>query len=108
MNSTARKLAWRIIETFQSEVTKEGSKFIIVHLPTKTPIGKLLRGKTLRYQGLLDDIRANFDLIDPAPALVNETEVSSFQALFEPKSSHYSARGNRVIAETIAKKLLVG
>ena len=79
----------------------------MVHLPTKTPIKKLMKGKSLSYQGLLDDIMANYDLIDPAPGLVHEIEVSSLEALFEPDSSHYSARANRVIGKAVAKMLLV-
>ncbi|MCZ6801726.1 MAG: SGNH/GDSL hydrolase family protein [Nitrospirae bacterium] len=106
-NSTSRKLAWRLIQEFEREVTQEGAHFVMVHLPTKTPIKKLMKGKSLSYQGLLDDIMANYDLIDPAPGLVHEIEVSSLEALFEPESSHYSARANRVIGKAVAKMLLV-
>ena len=106
-NSTSRKLAWRIIQEFERTVHQEGARFVIVHLPTKGPIKKLAKGKSLKYQDLLDEIIGNYDLIDPAPALVHEAEMASIESLFEPESSHYSARANRVVGTTIAKTLLV-
>ncbi|MGV7227618.1 MAG: SGNH/GDSL hydrolase family protein [Nitrospirales bacterium] len=106
-NSTSRKLAWRIIQEFERTVHQEGARFVIVHLPTKGPIKKLAKGKSLKYQDLLDEITGNYDLIDPAPALVHEAEMASIESLFEPESSHYSARANRVVGTTIAKTLLV-
>ena len=106
-NSTSRKLAWRIIQEFERTVHQEGARFVIVHLPTKGPIEKLANGKSLKYQDLLDEIMGNHDLIDPAPALIHEGEMASIESLFEPESSHYSARANRVVGTTIAKTLLV-
>jgi hypothetical protein len=106
-NSTSRKLAWRIIQEFERTVHQEGARFVMVHLPTKKPINTLLKGKSLSYQELLDELMSNYDLIDPAPALVQEAEMASIESLFEPESSHYSARANRVVGTTIAKTLLV-
>jgi hypothetical protein len=106
-NSTSRKLAWRIIQEFERTVHQEGARFVMVHLPTKKPINTLLKGKSLSYQELLDELMSNYDLIDPAPALVQEAEMASIESLFEPESSHYSARDNRVVGTTIAKTLLV-
>jgi hypothetical protein len=106
-NSTSRKLAWRIIQEFERKVTQEGARFVMVHLPTKKPIKTLVKGKSLNYQNLLDEVMGNYGLIDPAPALVHEAEIASIESLFEPESSHYSARANRVVGTTIAKTLLV-
>jgi hypothetical protein len=82
-----------------------------VHLPTKKPIDKLVKGKSLRYQDLLDKIMANYDVIDPAPDLTREAEIHSVEALFEPESSHYSARANHVVGTVVgtevAKRLLI-
>jgi len=106
-DSTSRKITWRIIEKFEREVTQEGARFVIVHLPTKKPIDKLVKGKSLKYQDLLDEMRDNYTVIDPAPDLAREAEIHSVEALFEPESSHYSARANHVIGTTIAKMLLI-
>jgi hypothetical protein len=105
--STSRKLAWRIIEKFEREVTQEGARFVIVHLHTKKPIDKLVKRKSLRYQDLLDEMRDNYTVIDPAPDLLREAEASSVESLFEPGSSHYSAHANHVVGTTIAKMLLI-
>jgi len=106
-SSTSRKITWRIIEQFEREVTQEGARFFIVHLPTKKPINTLVKGKSLRYQDLLDEMMNNYTVIDPAPDLVHEAEIHSVEALFAPASSHYSARANRVIGTTVAKMVLI-
>ena len=67
----------------------------------------LVKGKSLKYQNLLDEMRDNYTVIDPAPDLAREAEIHSVEALFEPGSSHYSARANHVIGTTIAKMLLI-
>jgi hypothetical protein len=105
-DSDARKLAWGIIERFGQEVTQEGARFVIVHLPTKRPIKRLKNGDQLRYQDLLNELVATYELVDPAADLIRQADADSYESLFSHTSSHYSALGNRVVGEAVAKALL--
>jgi hypothetical protein len=105
-DSLSRKIAWRIIEKFKREVEEQGGHFTIVHLPTKKPIKRLRNGLDLKYQNLLEELQANFELIDPSPDLIQQADASSFDNLFSDRSSHYSSVGNQVVGEVVAKALL--
>ena len=104
--STSRKLAWRIIEEFAREVTREGARFIIVHIPTKKPLRQLQNRKALAYQELLDELAAHFEHIDPASDLMRAADEGSLASLFGVGTSHYSATGNREVGEAVARALL--
>ncbi len=105
-NSMSRKIIWRIIEEFKQEVTEEGARFFIVHLATKKPIKRLMKGKPLKYQNLLENLQTNFELIVPSSALVHQAEMSSFEDLFSTTGSHYSNVGYKVVGETVANTFL--
>ena len=105
-DSMSRKIVWRIIEEFKREVEAEGGKFMIVHLPTKKPIKRLQDGRQLKYQDLLEELQAHFDLIDPSPELVQKAETSSLDELISNRSSHYSKLGNQIVGEVAANALL--
>lgn len=104
--SISRQLAERIIEAFRADVLEAQSRFVIVHLPTQKPLRDLFKERPLEYQDLLDKLTSQYHLIDPASDLIHQVEVDSFDDLFAPESHHYSAIGNRVVAETIAAALL--
>ncbi len=105
-DSMSRKIVWRIIEEFKREVEAEGGRFMIVHLPTKKPIKRLQNGRQLKYQDLLEELQAHFDLIDPAPELMQKADTSSLDDLISNRSSHYSAAGNQIVGEVVANTLL--
>ncbi|WNM58241.1 SGNH/GDSL hydrolase family protein [Candidatus Nitrospira allomarina] len=104
--SPSRRLTEEIIEEFEREVLEEQSRFIIVHLPTKSSLQNLLNGEPLKYQKLLDDLSSKYDLIDPAFGLIAQTKEDSLEGLFAKNSSHYSLIANGVVGEWIATALL--
>jgi hypothetical protein len=104
-DSISRKIVWQIIENFKREVTQEGARFVIVHLPTKKPLIRLRNGGQLKYQNLLGELKANYELIDPAQELIHKVATSSFEDLFSDQSSHYSKIGNHVVGKVIANAL---
>ena len=106
VDSISRKIVWRIIEEFKREVEEGGGRFLIVHIPTKSPIKQLQNGERLDYQNLLEELNANFELIDPSPELIHQAETSSFENLFAEGSSHYSNVGNQVVGVVVANALL--
>lgn len=104
--SPSRQLTERIIEEFEREVLEAQSSFIIVHLPTKSPLQNLLNGEPLQYQELLDGLSSRYDLIDPAFGLTSQSKEDSFEELFAKDTGHYSPIANRVVGEWIANTLL--
>ena len=105
-HSSSGKIALGIIEAFKREVKQEGGSFFIVHIPTKNPLKKLMEGDQLKYHDLLETVRASYDLLDPAPALVDQTRIHGLNALLASGSSHYSKIANEVVAQTVATALL--
>jgi hypothetical protein len=71
-DSMSRKIVWQIIEDFEREVTQEGARFVVVHLPTKKPLTRLRNGGHLKYQNLLGELKANYELIDPTQELIRD------------------------------------
>ena len=106
-DSISRKVVWQIIHEFKREVEDAGGRFVIVHLPTKKPIKRLQNGRDLKYQNLLEQLQATYELIDPSPSMIRHADQYSPEELFADRSSHYSKVGNRIVAETIANALLM-
>lgn len=105
-DSMSRKVVWRIIQEFKQEVEENGGRFMIVHLPTQKPIKRLQNERHLKYQDLLEELQATFELIDPTLEFIRQAEVSSLDDLFSDRSSHYSKVGNQIVGESIANALL--
>ena len=95
-----------IIEAFKREVKQEGGSFFIVHIPTKNPLKRLMEGDQLKYHDLLETVRTSYDLLDPAPVLVDQARIHGLNALLASGSSHYSKIANEVVAQTVATALL--
>lgn len=105
-HSSSGKIALGIIEAFKREVKQEGGIFFIVHIPTKKPLKRLMEGDPLKYQDLLETVRASSDLLDPAPALVDQARIHGLNALLASGSSHYSKIAHEAVAQTVATSLL--
>jgi hypothetical protein len=105
-HSSSGKLALGIIETFKREVEQEGGSFFIVHIPTKNPLKILMEGDPLKYHDLLEMVRVTYDLLDPAPALIDQARIHGLNALLASGSSHYSKIANEAVAQTVATALL--
>jgi predicted transcriptional regulator len=101
----SRKIVWQIIEDFEREVTQEGARFVIVHLPTKKPLTRLRNGGHLKYQNLLGELKANYELIDPTQELIRKADTSSLEDLFSDQSSHYSKIANQVVGKVMRRPI---
>ena len=81
-------------------------QLLFVHLPTKKPIKRLQNGRDLKYQNLLEQLQATYELIDPSPSMIRHADQYSPEELFADRSSHYSKTGNQIVGGAIAKALL--
>jgi hypothetical protein len=106
LNEEPARLTLSIIETFKSEGEANGSDFLIVHIPIVLDLINLSLNREPVYTDLLAAIEAENVVIHTQDALLKETGTSSLFSLFKP-AGHYTAKGNEVIAEMIAKHILL-
>lgn len=97
------QLTLEIIQEFRKDVEADGRRFLVVHLPRRSNMATILAGDTLEYAELLAEIAKTNTVVYPEYRLLEEAKSSSLEALFK---GHYSARGNRVIADAIAEFLI--
>lgn len=106
--SKAALLTQQLLTEFREDVTAQGARFFIVHLPKKSDIARAINGKPLVYEPLLAQIESKFNVIDPFNAMFDHANHGGYQfdSIFAKKKRHYSKLGNWIIAETIAKTLV--
>jgi hypothetical protein len=100
-------LALRILHTFKGEVEQHGSRFLIVQIPTIYDLAILKLGVTPAWTELLAAIGEENTLIHTQDKLLQRTGWTSLSSLFMP-GGHYSAKGNELLAEAIAERLISG
>ena len=97
------RLTSAIIRAFKRDVESQGARFYIVHLPHRRDLATLLKRKPLPYAELLEALATFSFVIHPERAMLREAKDSTIDTLF---SGHYSATGNRIVAEAIARFVL--
>jgi hypothetical protein len=102
----AFELALRIVDQLRSEAHSAGSDFRVVHLPRRPDLEWVMSQKgSLPYDELLRRLDRDGELIDPLPAMVATVRRSRPIAGLFGAHGHYSAFGNRVVAETLAQAM---
>ncbi len=99
------QLAMSLLDTFQSEIEQDGSQFILVHIPNVIDVIKKRFTMEPKYSGLLSEIEKNHLVYKPLQKLAEQSEKKSIFDLFM-KGGHYSAVGNKIIAQVIAEKII--
>lgn len=102
LDSEPARVTLSLLRDFEHDVESHNAEFIVVHLPTESDLKRLLEDRGCAYQQLLERVATQHRLIDPQPELLKAARMDSLDSLFQ---RHYSARGNRIIAEVIAKSL---
>ena len=93
-------LATAIVQSFGADVRSNNGIFMVVHLPNFLLYkDEYLSGEPPPYNSVLEDIRAHFPLIDVTDAF------SDWDDDYLMFGGHYSATGNRLVAEAIAAEL---
>jgi hypothetical protein len=99
-------LTIKIIATFKNRIKDSGSDFLMVHIPIILDLMRLSCDQELIYADLLAEIEMDNGVVRPQEALLAEARASSLFSLFMP-GGHYSARSNEIIADAIAKRILM-
>ena len=76
-------------------------RLLIVNLPTKRRLARVLNAEPQAYSSLLGRIEEDHELIDPTRELLEVAKTSSFDSIFG--GYHYSASGNRIVAGVISR-----
>lgn len=92
----------RILEMFRNDVRLTGRRFLLVYLPLKDNIQAQLEGRADPAEPLVSLFRHDFDLVDPSARLVALARQHGAEAV---APGHYSADGNRAVAEAVAERI---
>jgi len=93
---TPEEVTLAIIRSWAKDVRREKGIPIIVHLPRKGDRKLIAAGQKPAYYSLLEDLeRDGIPVVDPAGKMKDR------RGLY--RRSHYSTKGNRIIAETLAE-----
>lgn len=100
--SEAFELQLRLMTEFADSITAAGATPVFLFLPTMEDVSRWSRGEPPVYAPLWWQLEAEgFSLVDPIQALADAAPHSK---LFAP-GGHYSAEGNRILAEVLARAL---
>lgn len=93
------QLTMAILDRFKNDVGVTGKPFILVYLPLKGNLEALLRGEKDPWEPYLNMFRKDYRIIDPTPRLLQIAKEKGVDAV---APGHYSAAGNRAVAEALA------
>lgn len=96
------RVTLKLLERFRNDVESTGAEFILVHLPKRADLERLLAGRDVPYADLLARVRQKHTVIDVQPDLLAAAKQTSLDRLFQ---RHYSPRGNRIVAQAVAEPL---
>ena len=107
MSSPGGELTLRIVAAFATDVESTDAEFWIIHLPRRDDLQDLqTEGQRLVYEGILEQMKSQYNVIDPVEALLTEAQESSMDSLFaSPTDGHYSELGNQVVAQVASGSL---
>jgi len=105
-DSEAYQVLLRLLDAFEEQVTADGARPLVVLFPTRQDVAALVAGGEACYAPLVEDLAARAaPYVDVAPAFVARAQSGQDVAeLFAPEA-HYSAAGNRLVAEVLAAHL---
>jgi hypothetical protein len=93
----------RIIQQFSQEVQADGNRFLVVFLPQKDCLERMFGGNPLPYADLLAAIEKDHTVVHPEAPLLEALKSQPVENLIE---SHYTDKGNQLIADGVATWLL--
>ncbi len=96
------QLTLAILDRFKNDVTVTGKPFILVYLPLKDNLAAQLRGEKDPWEGYVNMFRKDFVIVDPTPRLLEVARKKGVEAV---APGHYSAEGNRAVAEALAEAI---
>jgi len=95
----------KIIEAFARSVRSGGARFMVVHLPDSVGLATFSKQHSFKYSELLHVVEERIPFLHTEEQLSNEMKEHPDQDFFEG-GGHYSARGNKIVAEVIADRIL--
>lgn len=100
-------LAIEIIKQFKKIALNNHKHYLIVHLPTSYNLREMRSHKIFRYSDLLYMIGNIAPVIHPESAMLKEFKNNSRDSIFANKTiGHYSAKGNKIVADVITEYFL--
>ncbi|MFH1404156.1 MAG: hypothetical protein ABIH11_07815 [Candidatus Altiarchaeota archaeon] len=95
--SPGAELCYRIIRRFVNESSRN-SEVYILHLPIRRDLEMRMKGEDYYHQPLLTRLSSEFNVIDPAPELLEAASKNGVESIYPV---HYSGKANAIIAGKI-------
>ncbi len=92
-------LTLAILDRFKNDVSVTGKPFLLVYLPLKDNLAAQLRGEKDPWDPYVNMFRKDFRIVDPTARLL---EIARRKGVDAVAPGHYSAEGNRAVAEALA------
>ena len=101
------RLALAILREFRKDVERQGRRFIVLYLPSHIDgvLRDLYDDQEPVCAKLVHAIDREYQLVDPANALIDEAKRTSLDSLRRP-GGHYSVKGNEIVARVLADFLI--
>jgi len=93
------QLTLAILDRFKNDVSVTGKPFLLVYLPLKDNLAAQLRGEKDPWDPYVNMFRKDFRIVDPTARLL---EIARRKGVDAVAPGHYSAEGNRAVAEALA------
>ena len=93
------RLTLAILDRFKNDVSVTGKPFLLVYLPLKDNLAAQLRGEKDPWDPYVNMFRKDFRIVDPTARLL---EIARRKGVDAVAPGHYSAEGNRAVAEALA------
>ena len=93
------QLTLAILDRFKNDVSVTGKPFLLVYLPLKDNLAAQLRGEKDPWDPYVNMFRKDFRIVDPTARLL---EIARRKGVDAVAPCHYSAEGNRAVAEALA------
>ena len=97
------QLTLAILDRFKNDVGVTGKPFLLVYLPLKDNLAAMLRGEKDPWEPYVNMFRKDFLIVDPTPRLLEIARKKGVEAV---APGHYSAEGNRAVAEALADAIV--
>jgi lysophospholipase L1-like esterase len=105
VSSTAFRLQVALFEEFARDVRAAGARPLVLFFAGRDDLAEMARGLAPVYQPLMDEVRRRgIDFVDLGGAFPAPFDDATIASWFSPRA-HYSALGNNLIADAVARAI---
>lgn len=101
-DSERGRLGKAIVDAFAADVSRQGKAFVVVFLPHKDHVSRVVNGRPIPYAYLLEDLSEKYHFLSLADRLEPEHKEDSYWGA----TLHYGPELNQLLAELVAGEII--